>query len=68
MAGAKDRIQKVKAFSSDVIAEMKKCTWPERQELVESTIVVIVSVCLLSAFVGICDKVLITVLRVLFPV
>ncbi|MBN2302185.1 MAG: preprotein translocase subunit SecE [Lentisphaerae bacterium] len=57
----------VRFFVGDVITEVKKSTWPSRQELFESTIVVIVSVMLLSLFVGVSDKLLITMLRLLIP-
>jgi preprotein translocase subunit SecE len=55
----------VRTFVNEVVGEMKKSTWPERQELVESTVVVVVSVLLLGAFVGVSDKVLATLLRIL---
>lgn len=58
-------VKTVRTFVGDVVTEMGRCTWPERQELIESTIVVIVSVLLLSLFVGLCDRVLVGVLNVL---
>ena len=65
------RIQKkgreFRTFFEEVFAEMKKSTWPERKELVDSTVVVIVSVLMLSVFVGISDKLLVTVLKLLIP-
>jgi preprotein translocase subunit SecE len=36
---------------TNIVAELKKCTWPTRQELTESTMVVLVSVLLLSLYV-----------------
>jgi preprotein translocase SecE subunit len=47
-----------------VVAETKKCTWPERQELIESTVVVIAAVVLLSMFVGVSDKLLVSLLKI----
>jgi preprotein translocase subunit SecE len=65
------RLQKglevVRLFVADVVAEMRKTTWPGRQELVESTVVVIVSLLLLAAFVGVSDKVLISFLHLILP-
>ena len=46
---------------------MKKATWPTKQELISSTIVVIISIVLLSAYIGVCDKILITILRFVIP-
>ncbi|MDP1993702.1 MAG: preprotein translocase subunit SecE [Ignavibacteria bacterium] len=41
-------INKIKAFFNDVVKEMKKVTWPTKDELKESTMVVI-AVCLIFA-------------------
>jgi len=41
----------IRDYYYQVVAELKKCTWPGRQELMESTIVVIISVIFLSLFV-----------------
>ena len=48
-------ISKVKKFISEVIAEMKKVSWTTRQELVDSTLIVILSSFLLGIFVGVID-------------
>ncbi|MFA4945012.1 MAG: preprotein translocase subunit SecE [Lentisphaeria bacterium] len=48
-------VHTIRAFFLNVIAELKKCTWPTRQELVESTTTVILSVILLSLFVWLID-------------
>ncbi|OGV68670.1 MAG: preprotein translocase subunit SecE [Lentisphaerae bacterium RIFOXYA12_FULL_48_11] len=56
-------MEAVKLFFDEVIGEMKKSSWPEKQELVESTAVVIFSLFLLSTFVGISDKILVTLFR-----
>jgi preprotein translocase subunit SecE len=50
-----DLYNKIRGFFAGVHAEMNKCTWPTWGELRGSTIVVIVSVVLLSAYVGFCD-------------
>lgn len=44
-------------FLGEVQAELKKCAWPTRPELYESTIVVIVSVIILGSFVGVSDAI-----------
>jgi preprotein translocase subunit SecE len=63
----RDAIQAIRIFMSDVSLEMKKSTWPDRQELMSSTVVIITSVVIMSVVVGISDKVLITLLRLLLP-
>ncbi len=45
-------------FFNDVKLEMGKVSWSTRDELIGSTIVVIVSLAILSVFIGICDVVL----------
>jgi len=51
-------IQKAKQFTSDVVLEMKKVSWPTVPELRGSTTVVIVTVILLAIFIGLVDRVL----------
>jgi preprotein translocase subunit SecE len=51
-------IAKVKEFVHAVQSEMKKVTWPTREELRGSTIVVIVTVIILSVFIGVVDRIL----------
>ena len=48
-------VQQIRALYQSTVAELKKCTWPTRPELAESTVVVIVSVLLLSVFVALAD-------------
>lgn len=53
----------IKAFVEDVRNELKKCSWPTRAELLESTVVVIVSVLIVGVFVGASDVVLLSLLK-----
>jgi len=48
-------MNKIKKFFINVKAEMQKVSWPSREELLNSTSVVIVSVILLAIFVGVID-------------
>ena len=45
-------------FVKEVRVESTKVSWPSRNELRDSTIVVIVTVLIVSAFVGLVDRVL----------
>jgi preprotein translocase subunit SecE len=47
----------LKGFLEEVKVELLKCAWPTRKELFGSSVVVIVSVVILGAFVAICDLV-----------
>jgi preprotein translocase subunit SecE len=42
-------------FYNDVIAEMKKVTWPDRPQLQSATIQIIVFVLILGALIGLVD-------------
>ena len=63
MSKSKSSIAGAKEFMGEVGLEMKKTSWPERRELLESTVVVIVSIFLLSVFVALSDRVTVSVLR-----
>ena len=48
-------IEKARNFLKDVVVEMGKVSWPTRDELIGSTIVVIISVIIATAVIGIFD-------------
>ena len=48
-------MKKVLTFLREVRSELGKVTWPGRQELTNSTAVVMVSVLFVSIFIGIVD-------------
>jgi len=50
--------EQVREFVKDARGEMAKVSWPTRTELRDSTVVVIVMVLIVSAFVGIVDRLL----------
>lgn len=58
-------VDKISNFVVEVGVELKKSAWPTRAELLESTVVVIVSVLILAVFVGFCDLLLMRVLRLI---
>ena len=51
-------LQSITDYVRDVRVEMAKVTWPTRDELRESTIVVLVMVVIMTIFIGIVDRVL----------
>ena len=51
-------LQSLTDYIRDVRVEMSKVTWPTRDELRESTIVVLVMVVIMTIFIGIVDRVL----------
>ena len=56
-------IVKLVGFINEVGLELKKAAWPTRAELQDSTLVVIMSVIVLGAFVGLSDLILMRVLH-----
>jgi len=56
----------IRTFFDEVRQELKKCAWPTWDELKESTLVVVISVVILTVFVGLSDVVLNSVLRLVF--
>jgi preprotein translocase subunit SecE len=52
-------IDKAKEFLREVRVEASKVTWPTRQELRESTIVVVVTVAIIATFTAIVDRVVV---------
>jgi preprotein translocase SecE subunit len=58
--------EQVKEYGKDVKVEFFKISWPTRNELRDSTIVVIVAVLLVSGFVGLVDLLLRSLVGLLF--
>lgn len=52
-------------FLKDIKIEMTKVSWPTKDELIGSTIVVLVSLTILSAFIGACDLVLSKIINII---
>jgi preprotein translocase subunit SecE len=51
-------LEKIKQFFKEVRLELTKVTWTSRQELIYSTIIVIVVSIVLAIFIGVVDMVL----------
>jgi preprotein translocase subunit SecE len=57
--------KKIVDFFTDVVKEMKKVTWPKKDELRESTIIVIVSCLVISVFIYFVDQVIGQIVKIL---
>jgi preprotein translocase subunit SecE len=55
--------EKIRKFLSEMIAELKKVTWPTRDELKESTKLVIIATFVVTLFVGLVDQLLTLIIR-----
>jgi len=49
-------LDKAKEFLKDARVEATKVTWPSREELKESTVVVVVTVTIISIFIAVVDR------------
>lgn len=59
-------IERLKSFLTDTKNELKKVTWPTKEELKEATRVVIVASFLLTIFIGAVDQVLSRIVKLIF--
>lgn len=50
-----DIFARTREFIADTLSELRKCAWPTREELFESTVLVIVAVVILGCFVALVD-------------
>jgi preprotein translocase subunit SecE len=50
--------KKIVDFFVDIVKEMKKVTWPKKDELRESTVIVIVSCLIFSIFIYFIDQII----------
>jgi preprotein translocase subunit SecE len=58
-------VQRVNGFIQSAWVESKKVTWPSRQELIESTRVVIISSFVVMVYLFVVDRILTFVLGIL---
>jgi preprotein translocase subunit SecE len=54
---------KIRGFFVEVAGELKKSSWPTRKELIDSTVVVLVTVFVLGLFVSLADLLFVNVVR-----
>jgi len=58
--------EKIKNFVNDVVKEMKKVTWPTREELKESTQIVIIVCLIFAALTYVIDLVISQIFKGIF--
>ena len=58
-------LARLSAYWDETREELKKCTWPTREELKGSTVVVMVTILLLTAFTTVVDMVITQIVRML---
>jgi preprotein translocase subunit SecE len=48
-------VKNIKKFVNDVVSEMQKVAWPTREQLQESTVVVVVVTAIITGFIYLID-------------
>jgi preprotein translocase subunit SecE len=59
-------IKKTKQFVEDVRVEMKKVIWPERDQLVNSTVIVLIISAIFTLFIFFADTIISRVINILY--
>ncbi|MBX3044497.1 MAG: preprotein translocase subunit SecE [Candidatus Kapabacteria bacterium] len=59
-------VAKIKKFVNEVVAEMKKVSWPSKEQLRESTVVVIVVTGIITLFTFIIDEIMTLIVKSIF--
>jgi preprotein translocase SecE subunit len=62
-SGLQHQINRIKTFFVEMVEELKKCSWPNRQELIQQTGLVIVVSLAMSAFGGVVAYVCVGLLK-----
>ena len=59
-------IKKAKQFLEDVRVEMKKVVWPEREQLINSTVIVVVISTIFTLFIFFSDTIISRIINILY--
>ncbi len=59
-------MEKVKLYIKDTIGELRKMSWPTKDELIGSTIVTVVVSVIISVFIGAVDRILVLLMQAIF--
>jgi preprotein translocase subunit SecE len=56
LAARRDMLTRVREYLAEVRAEMRRVTWPSKQEIYGTTVMVIITTFLFGAYFMVCDK------------
>lgn len=59
-------MEKITKFLKEVASELRKVTWPSKDELIGSTIVTVVVSVIVAIFIGIVDRILTQIVSEVF--
>jgi preprotein translocase subunit SecE len=60
------KLERIQRFLKEVVAELRKVTWPTKEELIGSTIVTIVVSLIVSLFIFVVDRTLTFAIKTIF--
>jgi preprotein translocase subunit SecE len=60
--------KRFKAFLTEVVVETKKVTWPTKQEVINTTTVVVVASFIFGIYLYLCDLVFVFLTRKIFSI
>jgi preprotein translocase subunit SecE len=60
--------KRFKAFITEVVVETKKVTWPTKQEVINTTTVVVVASFIFGIYLYLCDLVFVFLTRKIFSI
>ena len=58
--------ERFKNYLKETRIELKKVTWPNKEELKEATRVVVIASIMLTIFIGIIDQILSSIIKLVF--
>jgi preprotein translocase subunit SecE len=56
LAARRDALTRLREYIGEVRSEMKRVTWPSKQEIYSTTVMVIITTFLFGGYFMICDK------------
>jgi len=59
-------LEKLKKYLKETAGELRKMTWPTKNELIGSTVVVVIVSLVVAVFIGIVDRLLALVIKSIF--
>jgi preprotein translocase subunit SecE len=59
-------VDKLQKYLKETMAELRKMTWPSKEELIGSTVVTVVVSLIVAVFIGIVDRALLLAVKQIF--
>ena len=59
-------VKKIEKYLKETMAELRKMSWPSKDELIGSTIVTVVVSLIVAIFIGVVDRVLLFAIQFIF--